>query len=158
MYPRRPAPCFPATEEEKVALERKGWTRERIAENLAKMTLMDFYTVRKFALVPAFQPGPQPPKAEALFAAALNDLSAIEDYLAKPLDPRTEMPSAPWPSRELQASVDLSLEALRQKAFLRKNFREEDRSVIERLYQFYTAHPPAGTATLPEENAPRTGR
>ncbi len=146
IYPRRPTPCFPANDEERIALEKKGWTREKITKSLSTLTLVDFYTVRDIVIVPVFVVGAVPLSSEALFAAALKDVGTLEDYLAAPLDPGVEVLSVPSPSREVPTTT-LSLDTLREQAMMRKTFREGDRGIIDKLYQFYAGYTPPKTAS-----------
>jgi len=136
LYPRRQSPCLPTTEEEKRALTRVGWSEERFGAEFEKLTHVDFYTSRELVVGPVFPPESLRVGPAGLFAAAMSDLAALEDYLAIPVKTDTYIPPPLSRGANVTPTSD-SLETIRGKVYGQKNFREVDRPIVEQLFGFY---------------------
>ena len=130
IYPRR-ATCEP-TDDEWPALERKGWTREK----LGRLHRLEFSSNREIVIGPVLEalPGETP---SALFAKAMQRLSDLQEYVSfVPADREPSRP-IPQPPAHAGAFAGLTLQVVRQQAIARSAFRSQDLAVIEVLYQFY---------------------
>lgn len=130
IYPRRET-CVP-NDEEWPALERKGWTHEK----LGRLHRIEYFTNREIIVGPVIEASTSATPAE-LFARSMRRLSDLQEYVAFLPANREPGRHIPRPTEDAGAFTGLSMQAARVQAAARIGERRQDLAVIETLHQFY---------------------